>query len=86
MKDQEKKDLKILDKIIKGSEALGIVRVLDGCEGGDLGGLERDMVGSELDLELLSAADVLLGPVRVVFLHDLRLFDDPLDLCCQQGR
>lgn len=38
------------------------------------------MVASEPNLKFLSAILVLLWPSRIIFLHDLAILDDPLDL------
>ena len=42
--------------------------------------LERNVVVANAYLELLLADDVLLRPVRVVFLGDLARLDDPPEL------
>lgn len=42
--------------------------------------LEADVLAAKADLELLTTVLVLLGPLAVVFLHDLRRADDALDL------
>ena len=43
------------------------------------------MLISQPDLELLPAVSVLLRPFRVVFLHNLAIFDDALDLRDHEG-
>lgn len=48
--------------------------------------LETDMLVSQPYLELLSSILVLLGPLCVVFLHDLGRLDDAPDLLDDERR
>ena len=42
--------------------------------------LERDVLVAQSDFQFLPAVLVLLRPLRIVFLHDFTILDDPLDL------
>lgn len=58
--------LEILNQVIKHPEAFRIVRVLHIDEGTNLGGLERDVIIPETDLQLLLAHDTSRWPRLVV--------------------
>jgi len=82
---REHERLQVLHEIVEDAESLRISRFLDVDEGANLGGFEGDVFVSQADLEFLTAVFILLRPFCIIFLHNLGLLDDALDLLDHEG-
>ena len=76
----EHQAFEILHEVIETPQTLRVPRLVHVQEGASLGGSERYMLVADDDLQFLASDAVRLRPERVVFLHDLRVLDNALEL------